>query len=153
MSSDKAKREPREFELKLEFDPADLAAIEAHPLLAGIRLVRQTLVSVYYDTDTLALHEAGLCLRVRNTGKGSVPTVKSMRGMGAGGQRPSAGSQTRYRHAARSAVERRHGRALAAAVPDQHRTRRLSCHKRRVRYRGCRRSRRHRDGTAPGFRA
>ena len=79
--SDKAKREPREFELKLEFDPADLAAIEAHPLLAGIRLVRQTLVSVYYDTHTRALHEAGLCLRVRNTGKGYVQTVKSMSGM------------------------------------------------------------------------
>jgi len=80
MSSDKAKREPREFELKLEFDPADLAAIEAHPLLAGIRLVRQTLVSVYYDTDTRALHEAGLCLRVRNTGKGYVQTIKGMNG-------------------------------------------------------------------------
>src|SRR6476620_6969617 len=79
--SDKAKGEPREFELKLEFDPADLAAIEAHPLLAGIRLDRQTLVSVYYDTDTVALHEAGLCLRVRNTGKGYVQTVKSMNGM------------------------------------------------------------------------
>ena len=79
--SDKAKGEPREFELKLEFDPADLAAIEAHPLLAGIRLDRQTLVSVYYDTDTLALHEAGLCLRVRNTGKGYVQTIKGMNGM------------------------------------------------------------------------
>ncbi|MGH6826031.1 CHAD domain-containing protein [Methyloceanibacter sp.] len=77
----KAEREPREFELKLEFDPADLAAIEAHPLLAGLRLDRQTLVTVYYDTDTLALHEAGLCLRVRNTGKGYVQTIKSMNGM------------------------------------------------------------------------
>jgi inorganic triphosphatase YgiF len=77
----KAKPEPREFELKLEFDPADLAAIEAHPLLAGIRLDRQTLNSVYYDTDTLALHEARLCLRVRNTGKGYVQTIKGMDGM------------------------------------------------------------------------
>jgi triphosphatase len=79
--SDKAKREPREFELKLEFDTADLAAIEAHPLLAGLRLDRQTLVSVYYDTDTLALHEAHLCLRVRKTGKGYVQTIKSMNGL------------------------------------------------------------------------
>jgi inorganic triphosphatase YgiF len=77
----KAKPEPREFELKLEFDPADLAAIEAHPLLAGIRLDRQTFISVYYDTDTLALHEARLCLRVRNTGKGYVQTIKGMDGM------------------------------------------------------------------------
>src|SRR5215510_5853005 len=76
----KAKPEPREFELKLEFDPADLAAIEAHPLLAGLRLDRQTLISVYYDTDTLALYEAHLCLRVRSTGRGYVQTIKSMNG-------------------------------------------------------------------------
>ncbi len=79
--TDKAKREPREFELKLEFDPADLAAIEAHPLLAGLRFDRQTLLSVYYDTDALALHEAHLCLRVRNTGKGYVQTIKGMDGV------------------------------------------------------------------------
>ena len=141
--SDKAKREPREFELKLEFDPADLAAIEAHPLLAGIRLDRQTLVSVYYDTDTLALHEAGLCLRVRNTGKGYVQTIKSMNGMAELFDRPEwerevSGPRPDLKLAAgtplEAAVERRHGRALAAAVPDQHRTRRLSCRKRRVRY-------------------
>src|SRR5262245_17236017 len=77
----KAKPEPREFELKLEFDPADLAAIEAHPLLAGLRLDRQTLISIYYDTDTLALREAQLCLRVRSTGKGYAQTIKSMNGM------------------------------------------------------------------------
>jgi inorganic triphosphatase YgiF len=75
-----AKTEPREFELKLEFDPADLAAIEAHPLLAGIRLDRKTLISVYYDTDSLALQEAGLCLRVRDTGNGYVQTIKGMNG-------------------------------------------------------------------------
>src|SRR4029077_13259944 len=80
-SSNKAKGEPRNFDLKLKFNPADLAAIEAHPLLAGIRLDRQTLVSVYYDTHTLALHEARLCLRVRNTGKGYVQTIKSMNGI------------------------------------------------------------------------
>ena len=53
------KAEPREFELKLEFDPADLAAIEAHPLLAGIRFNRQALVSVYYDTESGALLNCG----------------------------------------------------------------------------------------------
>jgi inorganic triphosphatase YgiF len=79
--TDQAEREPREFELKLEFDPADLAAIEAHPLLAGLRFDRQTLISVYYDTDTLALHAAHLCLRVRNTGKGYVQTIKGMDGV------------------------------------------------------------------------
>ncbi|HEU0017948.1 MAG TPA: CYTH domain-containing protein, partial [Methyloceanibacter sp.] len=71
-----AKAEPREFEIKLEFDPADLAAIESHPLLAGIRLNRQSLISVYYDTDTAALLKAGLALRVRKTDSGFVQTIK-----------------------------------------------------------------------------
>ena len=70
------KAEPREFELKLEFDPADLAAIEAHPLLAGIRFNRQALVSVYYDTESGALNKARLALRVRHTGSGYVQTIK-----------------------------------------------------------------------------
>ena len=78
--SSKLEREPREFEIKLEFDPADLAAIEAHPLLAGLRLDRQTLLSVYYDTADLALYKARVCLRVRNTGGGFVQTIKSMGG-------------------------------------------------------------------------
>ena len=78
--SSKPEREPREFELKLEFDPADLAAIEAHPLLASLRLDRQTLYSVYYDTSDLALYKARLTLRVRHTGKGYVQTIKSMNG-------------------------------------------------------------------------
>jgi triphosphatase len=73
--------EPREFELKLEFNPTDLAAIEAHPLLAGLRLDRQTLISVYYDTSDLALYKARLCLRVRNIGNGYVQTIKTMTGM------------------------------------------------------------------------
>ena len=79
--STKPERAPREFELKLEFDPADLAAIEAHPLLAGLRLDRQTLSSVYYDTADLALYKARVCLRVRNTGIGHVQTIKSMNGV------------------------------------------------------------------------
>jgi triphosphatase len=69
-------REPREFELKLEFDPADLAALEAHPLLAGIEPSRRTLLSVYYDSQSRALHAAGLALRVRDTGSGYVQTIK-----------------------------------------------------------------------------
>jgi len=75
-SAAKAKTEPREFEIKLEFDPADLAAIESHPLLAGIRLNRQALISVYYDTDTAALHKARFALRVRKTDAGYVQTIK-----------------------------------------------------------------------------
>ena len=77
----KPERERRELELKLEFEPAHLAAIEAHPVLAGLRLDRQTLISVYYDTGDLALHKARVCLRVRNTGKGYMQTIKGMDGM------------------------------------------------------------------------
>src|SRR6476646_7104069 len=84
----KPEREPREYELKLEFDPADLAAIEAHPLLAGLRLDRQPLFSIYYDTGDLALYKARLCLRVRNTTKGYVQTIKGMDGMAELFERP-----------------------------------------------------------------
>jgi inorganic triphosphatase YgiF len=45
-------------------------------LLAGIRLNRQALISVYYDTDTAALHKARFALRVRKTDLGFVQTIK-----------------------------------------------------------------------------
>jgi triphosphatase len=76
----KALPEPREVELKLELDPADMIVVESHPLLAGAPRERQTLISVYYDTDDLALQKAGVCLRVRDTGKGYVQTIKTMNG-------------------------------------------------------------------------
>jgi len=73
-------REPREFELKLEFDPADKAAIEAHPLLAARKRKEQRLVSIYFDTDDLVLQKARVCLRLRDTGHGYVQTIKAMDG-------------------------------------------------------------------------
>ncbi len=73
-------REPREFELKLEFDPADVIALAAHPLLAASEREAQRLISVYFDTDDLALHKARLCLRLRDTGHGYVQTIKAMDG-------------------------------------------------------------------------
>ena len=56
--------ESREFELKLEFDPADRAEIEAHPLLAAANAEKQTLISVYFDTDDLALRKASVATPV-----------------------------------------------------------------------------------------
>lgn len=76
----KTLREPREYEVKLEFDPADMAAIKAHPLLAASKGERQKLLSVYFDTDDLALQKAGLCLRLRDTGHGYLQTIKAMDG-------------------------------------------------------------------------
>ena len=150
-NSSKPEREPREFELKLEFDPADLAAIEAHPLLAGLRLDRQTLYSVYYDTPDLALYEARLssaraqywqrlCAdhqgHERRGGAVRSPRMGTARSRG---QRSGLGS--RRRHAARTASESGRRRALAATVPDPHRARRLSRRQQRLGDRDCRRSR------------
>ena len=76
----KAGSEPREFELKLEFDPADRGKIEAHPLLAATQPERQTLISVYYDSDDLALQQARVTLRVRKFGTRYVQAIKAMDG-------------------------------------------------------------------------
>jgi inorganic triphosphatase YgiF len=67
----------REIELKLAFDPADLARIHAHPLLAATNGQRKTLHSTYYDTADLDLRKAGVSLRVRDTDGRLVQTIKS----------------------------------------------------------------------------
>lgn len=72
--------EPREFELKLEFDPADRAGIEAHPLLAASHQEKETLISVYYDTSDLVLQKARVALRVRKKGAHYVQAIKAMNG-------------------------------------------------------------------------
>jgi inorganic triphosphatase YgiF len=73
-------QDPRETELKLEFDPADLGRIRAHPLLAATDSKQKTLHSIYYDTADLVLHKAGVSLRVRDTGGRFVQTIKSANG-------------------------------------------------------------------------
>jgi triphosphatase len=70
----------REIELKLEFDPADLARIRAHPLLAATASQHKTLRSTYYDTADLVLRKAGVSLRVRDTNGRFVQTIKSANG-------------------------------------------------------------------------
>src|SRR5262245_65690558 len=70
----------REIELKLEFDPADVARVHAHPLLAATASQHKTLHSTYYDTADLVLHKAGVSLRVRDTNGRFVQTIKSANG-------------------------------------------------------------------------
>jgi triphosphatase len=76
----KAGSEPRELELKLEFDPADRGKIEAHPLLAATQPERQILISVYYDTGDLDLQKARVALRGRKLGTRYVQAIKAMNG-------------------------------------------------------------------------
>lgn len=52
-------------------------ALQRHPLLAGATVrPPQQLISVYYDTSRLALHRAGLLLRLRRQGNSWVQTLK-----------------------------------------------------------------------------
>ena len=73
-------RDPREIELKLEFDPADLARLHAHPLLGGTDSTKKTVRSTYYDTPDLVLRKAGVSLRVREADGRFVQTIKSPNG-------------------------------------------------------------------------
>jgi inorganic triphosphatase YgiF len=75
-----AEGDGREFEIKLAFDPADLAAIESHPLLAALSVQKETLLSVYYDTEDRLLWKARLALRVRKIGSRYVQTLKGSDG-------------------------------------------------------------------------
>ena len=71
-------RDPREIELKLEIDPADLARLHAHPLLGDG--TQRTLRSTYYDTSDFVLRQAGVSLRVRESDGRFVQTIKSSNG-------------------------------------------------------------------------
>ena len=71
--------EKKEIELKLEFDPASLERITAHPLLATENK-REALHSTYYDTPDLVLRNAGVSLRVRDADGRFVQTIKSTNG-------------------------------------------------------------------------
>ncbi len=109
----------REVELKLEVAAADLPKLLRYPRLRELaegRLVRQTLWSVYYDTEALALWRSGLVLRVRAAGRRRIVGVKT-RGVARGGlvardelEAPLAGIAADPRRAAPA--------ALLASIPE-----------------------------------
>jgi inorganic triphosphatase YgiF len=68
-----------ETELKLWLEEGELARLQKHPALPGLRLApprTQTLVSVYYDTADHALAAAGVALRLRRVGRRWLQTIK-----------------------------------------------------------------------------
>lgn len=76
--------EPREIELKLEFDPAETEGVtrRASSALGAPREVARRLSSTYYDTRKHALHRRGVSLRLREDGDRRVQTLKASRGAG-----------------------------------------------------------------------
>jgi inorganic triphosphatase YgiF len=70
-----------ETELKFLLTPQALAALSAHPALRGPGQCEQ-LRSVYFDTPDHQLRDKGFSLRVRETPKGFVQTVKRRSGAG-----------------------------------------------------------------------
>ena len=72
-------RDRSEFELKLAAPPAELKKAE-QPLLTTPTVrseIQSDLVSIYYDTPTLALYRKRLTLRVRKLGREFLQTVKA----------------------------------------------------------------------------
>jgi triphosphatase len=68
----------QEIELKLALDPADLNRLTRSPALTAAGPARsRTLVSRYFDTVDHRLRQAGLALRVRESGRRFVQTLKS----------------------------------------------------------------------------
>jgi triphosphatase len=72
----------QEVELKLDLNPADMDRLARSALFAGA--AEQDQESTYYDTSNEALRQAGLSLRVRQTGKRYVQTLKAASAAAAG---------------------------------------------------------------------
>jgi len=71
---------PNETELKLRIDPRDIPHLWRHPLLAAHtrrKWPTQKLLSIYYDTPELTLHENKIAVRLRRVGKRWIQTVKT----------------------------------------------------------------------------
>lgn len=82
MTVNKDAGEQQEIELKLEFDPADGALIEACLSRLQPQPLTQSLISTYYDTPNFALRDAGIALRVRQQPDRFVQTIKAGDGSG-----------------------------------------------------------------------
>ena len=72
--------EPTEIELKLGVAPEDIVALRNHPHFASVlnNPTRETLDSVYFDSDNRFLRDHGLTLRVRHQGDKHIQTVKAI---------------------------------------------------------------------------
>ncbi|MGE0679963.1 MAG: CHAD domain-containing protein [Candidatus Binatia bacterium] len=71
---------PNEIELKLLIDPQDISRLWRHPLLVAHtrqKLPVQKLLSIYYDTPELTLHENKIAVRLRRVGRRWIQTVKT----------------------------------------------------------------------------
>ncbi|QXQ05893.1 CHAD domain-containing protein [Sphingosinicellaceae bacterium] len=66
-----------EVELKLDLDPADVAAAIASPLFDSGARATEHLDTVYFDTADHDLRAAGLSLRIRRIGERRILTVKA----------------------------------------------------------------------------
>jgi triphosphatase len=71
--------EPTEIEIKLSVSPEDIVALKNHPNFAGTlhSPTRETLKSVYFDSDSRLLRDHGFTLRVRHNGDRRIQTVKA----------------------------------------------------------------------------
>lgn len=65
-----------ETEIKLSLPPRAAAKLTAHPLLAGIKPLRQKLLNTYYDTPDLQLQRERVAVRYRKKGWQWLLTVK-----------------------------------------------------------------------------
>lgn len=78
---------PREIELKLLLEPADLASLRRHRRVRELALTparTRRLHSVYFDTPALDLLRQGVALRIRRVGRRFVQTLKLPCASGAG---------------------------------------------------------------------
>lgn len=83
-----------EIELKLSLEPAAVAALRAHPLLAHYRQARSWTRQVenqYFDTPAFDLQRRGLELRLRREGSRFLQTLKILGGPGGRGARAPGG--------------------------------------------------------------
>ena len=74
----------QEIELKLALPPEGPERLRRHPRLAALPTEDRILANTYFDTPDGALEAARVALRIRDTGKGRVQTLKTT-GNGQGG--------------------------------------------------------------------
>jgi inorganic triphosphatase YgiF len=79
---------PRDIELKFEVGQESLGRLRAHPLLRSSKASARRLITVYFDTNKLALHEAKLLLSTRRDGRRRLQAIETSVGAGTLSDRP-----------------------------------------------------------------